>query len=54
MLQRFLKDEKGTTAIEYGMIVGMIFLIVVAAITAYADRTNAMYQKISDAVTGAS
>ncbi|MGZ3297512.1 MAG: Flp family type IVb pilin [Asticcacaulis sp.] len=52
-LSRFLADESGTTAIEYGLIVGMIFLVIVTAITFYADRTNAMYQKISDAITGA-
>ncbi len=50
-IARFLKDESGATAIEYGLIVGLIFLVIVSAVTYYTDRTNAMYQKISTAVT---
>lgn len=52
-IARFLKDDSGATAIEYGLIVGLIFLVIVAAVTAYTQSTNAMYQRISTAVTGA-
>ena len=53
MLSRFIKCEKGATAIEYGLICALIFLAIVTAITFYTDRTNAMYGRISDAISGA-
>ncbi len=48
---RFLQDERGATAIEYGLIVGLIFLAVVGAVRQYADNTGSMYSKISSAVS---
>ena len=51
-LARFLKDEAGTTAIEYGLIVGLIFLVIVTAITSYTQATNALYQRIANAIMG--
>ncbi len=30
---RFLKDESGATAIEYGLIVALIAVVIVAAVT---------------------
>jgi len=53
LLARFLRNQSGATAIEYALIVGLIFLAVVTAITYYTQSTNAVYQKIGDAVTGA-
>jgi pilus assembly protein Flp/PilA len=49
----FLNDDRGATAIEYALIVGLIFLAIVTAVTSYTQNTNALYQHISDAVTGA-
>ena len=51
-LVRFLKDEDGATAIEYALIVGLIFLAIVTAITSYTQATNALYQRISNAILG--
>lgn len=52
-LRVFLDDERGATAIEYALIVGLIFLAIVTAVTSYTQNTNALYQHISNAVTGA-
>jgi len=52
-LDRFMKNQSGATAIEYALIVGLIFLAVVTAIGMYTQNTNTLYQHISDAVTGA-
>jgi pilus assembly protein Flp/PilA len=51
-LAPFFKDEGGATAIEYALIVGLIFLAIVTAVTAYTQNTNALYQHISNAVIG--
>jgi len=50
MLSRFARDESGGTAIEYGLIVGIVFLGIVTAVTYYCDSTGAMYGRISAAI----
>jgi pilus assembly protein Flp/PilA len=37
---RFLADESGATAIEYGLIAGMIALVIIAALTTLGTRLN--------------
>ena len=53
MLTRLARDEAGATAVEYGLIVAFIFLAIVSGLTAFASNENAMYQRISNAVVGA-
>ena len=53
MLMRFLKDERGATAIEYGLIAAFVFLACMTAIFSYGDQMMALYVKIGGAVTGA-
>ena len=36
--RRFIQDEKGATAIEYGLICALIFLAVVTAVTTMSDK----------------
>ncbi|MFN8946234.1 MAG: Flp family type IVb pilin [Alphaproteobacteria bacterium] len=50
VVRRFAADESGTTAIEYGIIVGMIFLAVVASIEFVTSSTNAMYNHIETSI----
>jgi pilus assembly protein Flp/PilA len=56
-VQRFLtrlgKDESGATAIEYGLIVALIFLVCLGAIQTFAGSMNTMYNTISGAIVGA-
>ena len=51
MLKRFLQDETGVTAIEYGIIAGLMFLAIASAVTVFASNANAMFGKVSAAVT---
>lgn len=45
--RRFAGDERGSTAIEYGLITSLIFLAIVAALREYANATSDMYSEIS-------
>ncbi|MEZ5920770.1 MAG: Flp family type IVb pilin [Parvularculaceae bacterium] len=45
-LRSFFRDESGATAIEYGLIVALIFLAIVTGVKTFATRTSAMYNKI--------
>lgn len=40
LIGRFLRDEGGATAIEYGLICALIFLAIVGSINAFANAQN--------------
>lgn len=48
VIQKFIKNESGATAIEYALICGLVFLAIVAAVNTYTTNTNKMYDKISN------
>lgn len=50
--RRFADDERGATAIEYSLIVSLIFLAIVGAVKAYVNSTSEMYSEISSTLTG--
>lgn len=50
-LRLFAADECGATAIEYGLIISLIFLAIIASIQAVAGGTTSMYATITTAMT---
>jgi pilus assembly protein Flp/PilA len=53
MLRRLCADERGATAVEYGLIVACIFLAIISGISLFASNENAMYQHIATSISGA-
>ena len=47
LIQKFVRDESGATAIEYALICGLIFLAIVAAVTNFASKASTMYGNIA-------
>jgi Flp pilus assembly protein, pilin Flp len=47
---KFLKEEDGATAIEYGLIAGLIAVAIIATLTTLGTDLNAMFQKIVNAL----
>lgn len=44
MLKRFLFDEDGQTLVEYGLLIGLLALVIIAAITLFGRRmSNNLY-----------
>ena len=43
MIWRFLKDESGATAIEYGLIASLIGLAIVGSFSQLADQLQALW-----------
>lgn len=43
MIRRFLKDEDGATAIEYGLIIALISLAIVAGVGALSDELEFLW-----------
>jgi pilus assembly protein Flp/PilA len=44
---RFMKDEEGATAIEYGLIAGLISVAIIVAVTAVGTDLSAVFNAIS-------
>jgi len=50
---RFLKDESGATAIEYGLIAALIAVVIVTAVTTLGTTLNSKFQVVSTKVANA-
>ena len=50
--ERFAQDDDGATAIEYSLIVALIFLAIVAAVNNYTNSTKDMYSMITSSLPG--
>ena len=44
----FLKDESGATAIEYGLIAGLISVIIIAVLSNVGTKLNAKFTRLSN------
>ncbi|MGP1352997.1 MAG: Flp family type IVb pilin [Parasphingopyxis sp.] len=50
-LGRLVRDQRGATAVEYGLIVSLVVLAMLAALTNVANSTTTMWNNVSDNVT---
>ena len=54
MLKRFVQEESGATAIEYGLIAALIAVVIIAALTVLGQQVSGGFSTIASAVQGAS
>ena len=47
LVTRFVKDESGATAIEYGLIAGLVSVVIIAAITLVGTDLRPYLRKVS-------
>ncbi len=47
-LMRFLKDEDGVTAIEYGLIAALIAVVIIVAVGLVGQSLNDIFTVVSD------
>jgi pilus assembly protein Flp/PilA len=52
-LIRFVKDEEGATAIEYGLIASLIAVAIVAVLQALGPQLSNVFQQVQTALQGA-
>jgi len=50
LISRFVKDESGATAIEYGLIAALIALAIIVGAGALGTALNDQFDKIADCV----
>ncbi|MCP5397620.1 MAG: Flp family type IVb pilin [Sphingomonadaceae bacterium] len=53
-LKRLGKDASGATAIEYGMILALVFLAIVSSVNAFGNEAISMWTTIGGKVSEAS
>lgn len=50
LIRRLRKDEKGATAIEYGLIAALISVAAIAAMTTLGNSLNTMFATVSSSM----
>jgi pilus assembly protein Flp/PilA len=50
VFHKFLKDDSGATAIEYGLIAALIAVVIITAVTAVGTSLSATFSTISTSV----
>ncbi|OCW58069.1 Flp family type IVb pilin [Hoeflea olei] len=53
IIDRFVKDESGATAIEYGLIAALISVALITGATTLGNTLNAQFQSLSDKMNSA-
>ncbi len=51
LFARFAADQSGATAIEYGLIAGLISIVIIGAITQLGTNLSSRFAKISGNLT---
>ena len=52
-ISRFKNDESGATAIEYGLIAGLVSVVIVTALVLLGPKLLAVFTSITTALPGA-
>lgn len=47
---RLRKDNKGVTALEYGLIAALIAVVIIGSVTALGGQLNTTFQQVADAI----
>ena len=48
LISRFVRDESGATAIEYGLIAALIAVVIIGVLTTIGTGLTAKFQAVSD------
>jgi pilus assembly protein Flp/PilA len=53
-LIKFFKDEEGATAVEYGLMVALIAVVIIVAVTLLGTTLSSKFNAVATAVSNAS
>ena len=48
MLRKWFKDEEGQGMVEYGLIIGLIAVVVIVALVALGPKIRDMFDQVND------
>ena len=49
---RLRREEKGATAVEYGLMVGLIAVVIIAAVTLLGEQLRDLFTSVTDELGG--
>jgi pilus assembly protein Flp/PilA len=52
-IQKFVRDEEGVTAIEYGLIAALIAVTIIVSVTAVGAQLRAVFTSIAGSLSAA-
>ena len=52
LMSKLIRDESGAAAIEYGLIAGLIAVVIIGGATLLGDTINNLFTTISTTLTG--
>ena len=50
LIKRFAQDQSGATAIEYGLIVALIAVVIIAAVTTVGTNLNTSFTSVGTSI----
>lgn len=53
MLARFIREDEGATAIEYGLIASLIAVVIIAAVATIGSNLSSTFQQVATHITTA-
>lgn len=51
LIRNFINDDSGATAIEYGLIAGLISVVIIIAVTTVGENLTATFESVASALT---
>jgi pilus assembly protein Flp/PilA len=51
--RRFVKDDSGATAIEYGLIAALVSVVIIAVLSLLGENLQATFQAVADNLNSA-
>jgi pilus assembly protein Flp/PilA len=51
-VKRFVNEEEGVTAIEYGLIAALIAVVIIAAVSTVGTNLTCIFNRIADCLRG--
>ncbi len=52
LFSRFVKDQSGATAIEYGLIAGLIAVVIIGAVGLVGSKVSQQFSTVAGALNG--
>lgn len=50
MMKQFLQEEEGQTLVEYGLLISLIALVVIAVLTLLGNKIKGVFQTSTDSI----
>ena len=50
-ISRFIRDERGSTALEYGLIAALVVVVIIGGITSVGNGVSSTWNSVSNAIT---